>query len=385
MEDRRGRVRWALVESEQSTEQGPGATAAERTGIWRRLTRRRPLPSVALLATSVLLVAAVVIPAPYVVESAGPTFNTVGTHDDKQLVKIGGAPTYPSDGQLDLTTVYVTGGPSGRLNAVNALLGWLDPADAVIPEDTLYPPQTTRQEVDDSNAAAMATSQDDSVAAALSYLHRPYTTTLTVHGVVGGGASDGVLEAGDELVAVEGTKVTSLQQLRSRLDAAGSHGADVTVRRGGETLTRHVDLTQQEGSSSWQLGVYLVPRYDFPVSVDFQLEQVGGPSAGMMFALGIIEELTPGSMAGDQHIAGTGTITADGTVGPIGGIRQKLQGAADSGATYFLAPSENCSEITGHVPDGLTVVEVGTLTEAVGAVEHAAAGSVSDLPSCGTR
>lgn len=101
----------------------------------------------------------------------------------------------------------------------------------------------------------------------------------------------------------------------------------------------------------------------------------------MMFALGIIEELTPGSMAGDEHIAGTGTITADGAVGPIGGIRQKLEGAADSGASYFLAPTENCSEVTGHVPEGLTVVEVATLGEAVNAVEQAAAGNVSGSPA----
>ena len=331
------------------------------------------------------MVAGVVLPAPYVIEAAGPTFNTVGTADDKQLVKIDGAPTYPSDGQLDLTTVYVKGGPSGRVNSVNAVLGWLDPSQAVVPEDTLYPPETTSKQVDESNAAAMTTSQEDSVAAAMGYLDKPYTTTLTVHAVVPDGPAEGTLRAGDELVSVNGTRVTSLKQLRSLLDAAAGRGADVAVRSGGATRTEHVRLRQDQNTASWQLGVYLVPHYDFPVDVDFQLDQVGGPSAGMMFALGIIEELTPGSMAGDRHIAGTGTISADGAVGPIGGIRQKLEGAADSGAEYFLAPRENCDEVVDHVPDGLTVVEVGTLGEAVGAVEHAAAGSVADLPSCGTR
>ena len=362
----------------------PGKTTAGTTAA-RGRPRRWSLPTVSLVATSSLLVAGVVLPAPYVIEAAGPTFNTVGAHQDKQLVKIQGAPTYPSDGQLDLTTVYVTGGPSGRINSINALLGWLDPSDAVIPEDTLYPPETTGQEVDDSNAAAMASSQDESVAAALDHLGTQYTTTLSVHAVVEGGPAQGKLRAGDELVSVDGSPVTSLGQLRSHLDEAGSEGADVTVRRDGATATEHVELTRGEDGTSWQLGVYLVPSYDFPVDVEFQLEQVGGPSAGMMFALGIIEELTPGSMAGDEHIAGTGTITADGAVGPIGGIRQKLEGAADSGASYFLAPTENCSEVTGHVPEGLTVVEVATLGEAVNAVEQAAAGNVSGLPSCGTR
>ncbi|MDO4918899.1 PDZ domain-containing protein [Kocuria sp.] len=365
------------------TAQNPENATARRPGRWRR--RRPSLPQLALAGTSVLMVAGVVLPAPYVVEAAGPTFNTLGSQDDKQLVKITGAPTYPSRGQLDLTTVYVKGGPSGRINSVTALLGWLDPSQAVVPEDTMYPPQTTRQQVEDSNAAAMTTSQDDSVAAALGYLGKSYTTTLTVHATVPGRPADGTLRAGDELVSVGGTAVTSLAQLHSLLDAAGSRGADVTVRNNGATRTEHVGLTRDGDSGGWQLGVYLVPHYDFPVDVDFQLDQVGGPSAGMMFALGIIEELTPGSMAGDRHIAGTGTIAPDGTVGPIGGIRQKLEGAADSGATYFLAPHENCDEVTGHVPDGLTVVEVSSLGEAVGAVEHAAAGSVADLPSCGTR
>lgn len=352
----------------------------------RRLRVRRPsLPSAALAGMSILLVAGVVLPAPYVIEAAGPTFNTVGSIDDKQLVKITGAKTYPSDGQLDLTTVYVKGGPSGRINSVNAVLGWLDPTQAVIPEDTLYPPETSGQQVEASNAAAMTTSQEDSVAAAMTYLDRPFTTTLTVHAVVHEGPADGVLRSGDEIAAVDGKEVTSLARLRELLDDAGSKGAQVTVRRDGKSVTEHVDLQRSEGSSRWQLGVYLVPDYDFPVDVDFQLDQVGGPSAGTMFALGIIEELTPGSMAGDKHIAGTGTIAADGTVGPIGGIRQKLEGAKDAGASYFLAPSGNCDEVVDHVPDGLTVVQVDTLGEAVNAVEQAAAGNVSDLPSCGTR
>lgn len=358
---------------------------AEQKGRWRARVRRPSLPSAALAGMSVLLVAGVVLPAPYVIEAAGPTFNTVGSHDDKQLVKITGAETYPSDGQLDLTTVYVRGGPSGRINSINAILGWLDPTDAVLPEDTLYPPQTTGEQVDESNAAAMTTSQEDSVAAAMTYLDKPFTTTLTVHALVPGGPAEGVLQAGDELVSVNGTHVTSLEGLRGQLDAAGADGAELTVRRDGKEITKQVKLTRDADGSRWQLGVYLLPHYDFPVDVDFQLEQVGGPSAGTMLALGIIEELTPGSMAGDQHIAGTGTISPDGTVGPIGGIRQKLEGAKDAGASYFLAPSQNCDEVVDHVPDGLTVVEIDTLGEAVSAVEHAAAGNVTDLPSCGTR
>lgn len=356
-----------------------------RGGSEPRKRRRGSLETVSLAGMAVLLVAGVVAPAPFVVESAGPTFNTVGEYEGHQLVRIEGAKSYPSGGRLDLTTVYVAGGPSGRVNSINALLGWFDPTESVLPQDTVYPAEMTGQQVEDSNVAAMETSQEDSVAAALGHLGEPYDTTLRVHASMPGTPAEKVLKAGDVLVAVDGQTVTGLEALRAALDRAGERGVELTVRRDGRTLSRHVGLVRDEGTGRWQLGVYLIPDYDFPVTVDFQLDQVGGPSAGMMFALGIVEELTPGSMVGSQHVAGTGTITPDGTVGPIGGIRQKLEGASRAGARYFLAPRDNCDEVTAHVPDGLQVVAVATLDDAVSAVEHAAAEDVSDLPSCGTR
>lgn len=352
---------------------------------WTRWRKKQSLESVGLMGTAALLIAGVVLPAPFVVESSGPTFNTVGEYEDQQLVSIEGAQTYPSDGKLDLTTVYVKGGPAGRVNAVNVLMAWFDPTDTVLPEDAVYDPTLTGQEVDESNAAAMQTSQEDSVAAALDYLDKPYKTTLQVHASIPDTPADGVLEPGDTLLAMNSEPITELDQLRDGLDEAGEKGVDLTVKRGEETVTHHVDLSRSEDTGRWQLGVYLTPEYDFPFTVDFELEQVGGPSAGMMFALGVIEELTPGSMVGTEHVAGTGTITPQGEVGPIGGIRQKLEGSAEAGARYFLAPSGNCNEVRGHVPEGMDVIEVETLGEAVNAVEQTAAGNVSSLPSCGTR
>ncbi|NKF31482.1 ATP-dependent serine peptidase containing a PDZ domain protein, partial [Pseudomonas sp. BGM005] len=119
------------------------------------------------------------------------------------------------------------------------------------------------------------------------------------------------------------------------------------------------------------------------IDVTLQLDNVGGPSAGMMFALGIVDTLTPGELNGGENIAGTGTIEADGTVGPIGGIRQKLYGARDAGAEFFLAPQSNCDEVTGHVPDGLTVISTGTLDDSLAALEVIAdGGDVESLPTC---
>jgi Lon-like protease len=131
------------------------------------------------------------------------------------------------------------------------------------------------------------------------------------------------------------------------------------------------------------VGIIVGGEYDFPVDVAIQLENVGGPSAGMMFALGIIDKLTPGELNGGEQVAGTGTIAGDGTVGPIGGIRQKLYGAKDAGATWFLAPTSNCDEVSGHIPDGLSVFSVDTLDDALAALEVIAdGGDTSTLPTC---
>ncbi|MBN9170726.1 MAG: ATP-dependent serine peptidase containing a PDZ domain protein, partial [Microbacterium sp.] len=120
-----------------------------------------------------------------------------------------------------------------------------------------------------------------------------------------------------------------------------------------------------------------------PIDVTIQLNNVGGPSAGMMFALGIMDTLTPGQLNGGKSIAGTGTITADGTVGPIGGIRQKLYGAKEAGASYFLAPDSNCDEVVGHVPSGLRVFAVKKLDDSLAVLDALRSGGDLDaLPTC---
>jgi PDZ domain-containing protein len=352
----------------------------------RRGLRRRSLESWALLGSVGLLLAGTVLPAPYVIEAPGPTFNTVGEHDGRQLLGVTGAPTYPSDSVLDLTTVYVTGGPSQNVNVLTVLGSWLDPSASVVPADSLYPRDVSGQDLESASLLAMTDSQENSVAAALDHLDIAFDTELSVHGTVPDGPAHGVLENGDVLRGVDGSPVTSVSALKSALDAAGEQGVRLQVERSGEVRDVAVDTVRDEASGNRQLGVLLVPAFDFPVDVDFELDEVGGPSAGMMFALGIVDELTPGSIAGDRHLAGTGTITPEGDVGPIGGIRQKLEGAREAGAEIFLAPEGNCAEVRGHVPEGLTVVSVRTLDDAVAAAEAAAGGGdLAALPGCAPR
>ena len=124
-------------------------------------------------------------------------------------------------------------------------------------------------------------------------------------------------------------------------------------------------------------------HYTFPFEVMIQLNNVGGPSAGQMFALGIIDKLTTGKLNGGDHVAGTGTIDNEGNVGAIGGIRQKMYAAKDAGNSWFLAPQSNCDEVTGHIPSGLTVFAVKTLDDSLAVMKAISShSSTAGLPSC---
>ncbi|OMH35291.1 signal protein PDZ [Tersicoccus sp. Bi-70] len=345
----------------------------------RRVTTLGVSTTVAVLCGALALA----LPAPFVAESPGPTFNTVGTVDGHRLISVSGHTSYPTTGNLDLTTVYVNGGPNGALTAVGALGAWLDPTRSVVPTELLYPPDVTTEQVEQSNSAAMTSSQQEAIAAALSHEKIAFTRTLTVAQVVDDTPASGRLRDGDVVEKVAGRAVNGIEDVRSAVGAAAGKPVALQVRNGGTTRT--VSVTPARGASgNWQLGVALAATYRFPFSVTIALDNVGGPSAGMMFALGIIDTITPGPLTGGRHVAGTGTISSDGTVGAIGGIAQKMVGAHDEGAQVFLAPGANCSDVVGHIPDGLRVVRVDTLDDAVRAVETAASGGdVDALPRCG--
>lgn len=193
--------------------------------------------------------------------------------------------------------------------------------------------------------------------------------------------------AGDVILSVNGETATDVDALRAALAANGTDApASIVVRHeDGTEETVSITPTLSEQTDAPALGISATYDYDFPFDVQIQLNDVGGPSAGMMFALGIIDMLTPGELNGGQNVAGTGTIDAAGDVGPIGGIRQKLYGARDAGATWFLAPATNCDEVVGNVPDGLTVFAVSTLSDSMTALQTIAdGGDTAALPSCDT-
>jgi Lon-like protease len=343
--------------------------------------------TVTLLVTAPLLAVLAVLtfalPVPYVVLSPGPVFNALGEIGGTPVVSIDGAPTYPTDGVLDVTTVYETGGPGSRVSLVGAVKAWLDPGSDVVPRELLFPDGTDQTENDQRSVEEMELSQQTAVAAALRYLDKPVRTVTAVGSVQAGSPAVGKLRAGDQFVTIDGQRVHSPDQVRKLISArTPGDPVDLVMRRDGELVpVTVVTEAAEDDPSRAVVGVMPTLVYVSPVDVTISLANVGGPSAGLMFSLSIVDKMTPGSLTGGQRVAGTGTIDAQGKVGAIGGIQQKMAGASDEGAELFLAPFTNCSDVVGHVPDGLTVVPVRSLSDAVGVVERFVDGE-RGLPSC---
>jgi Lon-like protease len=343
------------------------------------MSRRTLTLLIAGLATVAALAVAVLVPVPYVILGPGPTLNTLGTQSGQPLITVPGHRTYPTSGHLNMVTVSYEGGPGTDLNIFQALRAWLDPSEAVVPESELFPAGQSAQQTQAQDTAEMTDSQETAQAAALTALHIPYQTQVDVVATVPGAPAAKVLKAGDVITAVDGVAVTGETQLTTLIT---SHPAGSVLRlsvlRSGKALSLSVATKESGGKPI--IGVAVQENYKFPFTVKISVGDIGGPSAGMMFALGIIDKLTPLNLTGGKFIAGTGEITAAGQVEAIGGIQQKMVGARDAGATVFLAPASNCSDVVGAIPAGLRVVKVSTLSQAMTYLEDLKAGK--PVPSC---
>ena len=326
----------------------------------------------------ILLGAAMFIPVPYVMTSPGPVFNTIGEVNEIELISISGTETYPTEGELDMTTVSEYGGPQEGLDMFQAIWGWIDPDRRVVPRESVYPEGETEEENAARNVEAFSTSQSYAIAAAMDYLDQPIKEQVIVTSVGLDTPAQDKLRAGDEILTVDGVPMTTPEQV---VEAVRSKpiGTDLnfSVMRGGTKLevvvtseTRSDDPeTEQNEATIPYIGIGIDINYSAEFEIKFGVTGVGGPSAGTLFAIGIIDKLTPGALTQGKIIAGTGTIDPDGNVGEIGGIRQKLIGARDAGAVLFLAPAGNCDEVIGHIPDGLTVAAIETLEDAMDEIE----------------
>ena len=351
------------------------------------MSRRTWASLLAVVLVVGLSVVAALKPVPYVTFSPGPTINVLSSHDDRSIITVTGHKTYRDKGALRLTTV-VPSGPSEKVSIPTMVFAWLDPDRAVYPRATLYGEKDTRQTVRDESAAQMASSQDNAIASALGALDIAFTTKVGVAAVEKGGPADGKLEPGDIIVSVNGKDVDGVSQVTDMIRPlpVGST-VEMTVRRGGKLQrARLVTTSAADDPKASAVRVSIqAAGYVFPFKVELKLDQnIGGPSAGLMFATGIYDVLTPGSLTGGKTIAGTGEIDGEGKVGAIGGIQQKLVGAQSDGAKLFLVPAENCAEALGgnYDPDKMRLVKVTTLDDAIEDVQKWVKDPDAQLPRC---
>jgi PDZ domain-containing protein len=344
------------------------------------MSRRSLTLLIASIGTAAAIAVSVFVPVPYVILGPGPTLNTLGNDSSgKPLITISGHPVHRTTGHLNLVTVSYQGGPGDNLNIFTALAAWLNPREAVVPEQELFAPGQSQQQTQQQDTQEMTGSQQTATAAALTQLHIAYSTQVVVAQAERGFPAYGVLKAGDVITAVNGKPVTN-QAILTKLIYARPAGStlNVTITRGGQTKQVQVGTKQSGGHPV--MGVKIQEEYNFPFTIKISVGDIGGPSAGMMFALGIVDKLSNLDLTGGRFIAGTGEINASGQVQPIGGIQQKMLGARNAGATIFLTPAANCPDAKGAVPAGLRLVKVSTLNQAVTYLEDLKTGQF--VPSC---
>lgn len=346
------------------------------------LDRRSIVLAISGLGAAMLVAILSVLPAAFALGGPGPTFDTLAEQDGVPTVEISGAPVFPASGELRLTTVTVARTSETPFTLGRVLRDWASPSAYVTPEEEVFGTPEQEQEFEEQSEQAWITSQEAATVAALEALGEPVPATLTVARIDETSHAAGLLENGDVIVGVDGEAVDTFTGLS---DAVGERapGDDVTVEylRGGESQEATF-ATLDDGAGAAIMGIWIDPQFDLPIDVTVNVAEVSGPSAGLMFSLGIMDQLTEVDELGGEKVAGTGTISVGGDVGPIGGIRMKMHGARDAGSTSFLSPADNCPEVVGNVPDGLDVFSVDTLDDAYAAITAIGAGDTSALATC---
>lgn len=346
-----------------------------------RRTASLTLAGVLLVA---LVTVAFTVPMPYVVLSPGVTENTLGSHEGEPVIDISGYRTYPTSGHLDLTTVSVTS-PDYQPRLPEVLQAWWSRRQIVLPRDVIYPPEQTVTEVKQENEQQMVNSQDAAIAAGLAEAGLD-ALDIEVRDVIAGAPAEGELREGDVITSVDGTAVESTADAVAAIsDRAPGDQVTLGILRGDQSEDIELGTeSSPDDPDAARIGIALDDVVDPPFEIDISLGQdIGGPSAGLMFSLAIYDLITPGALTGGHFIAGTGTIDPAGNVGLIGGVQQKIAGAFESGATVFLVPSGDCVEASqSDLADDVELVEVSTITEAVSALDALNAGDAATIPRC---
>ena len=348
-------------------------------------SRRYLTMVVASLSVIALTCVAFLVPVPYVTMKPGPAFDTLGDFNDEPMFTFEkGVKTYPTDGSLDFTTVSVTSAES-KVSLGVALSAFIDDDTAVVPRSFLYRQDESAEDSKKTGRAELASSKDSSRVAGLRAAGYTVPEMPTVDSLNDDAAAQGKLRVGDQIRGVDGRRTPSAQAVVDAV-AKVEPGDTITVeytRDGTKGSVRIVTKPDPKDEDLPRIGVALRSKFEFPIEITNNVgDQIGGPSAGTMFALAIYDRLTPGTLTGGRTIAGTGEITPEGTVGPIGGIRQKIAGAAKDDAEIFLVPAENCREAVQGDDNGMELVKVTKLDDAITSLEALAKDPEASVPRC---
>lgn len=346
---------------------------------------------VAVPAVLALLAFAAFQGLPFATFAPGGTIDVLGADGNAaEVVQVDGREVFRDVGQLRLTTVRVSpaGDPpeTAYLSLGRLMQMWFDGDDAVYPYSSVHQDGETAESTREEGAVQMATSQDDAVFVALAEDGIDVPQALQVAAVTADMPSEGVLEVGDHLTSINGTDVPDDVALRKAIQQApADQPIAIGIERAGKAMTVEVTPVEQTIEGKQRLLIGITPGYDyvFPFDVNINIsDNIGGPSAGLIFSLAVYDTITPGSLTGGARVAGTGEIAPDGTVGPIGGIQQKIAGARAEGTDLFLVPEDNCSDALGAENGDMQLVRASTMHEVRLALEAYAADPGATLPSC---
>ena len=314
---------------------------------------------------------------PYAAEGPGPTINTLGQVDGEDVVSISGADLDETEGNLNMTTVSVRSG----MTLSQVISRWLFTDDTIVPIEQIFPPGQSTEEVEESNRTAFISSESSATIAAMNYLNIP--VEVEVAEVLTDSAATGIFEPGDKLLSIDGTEISTPGDAQT-IVRSKAPGDEITISYERNDAESQATITLREhpdDSSVALLGISMLSVPSSAIEVDYNLEDIGGPSAGMMFSLAVVDKLSPGALNGGKFVAGTGTIAEDGSVGPIGGIAHKVRAAEDAGAEVFLSPADNCAEAMSAKPQDMTILKVDSLSQAID--QMAAYNEGSDFQTCG--
>lgn len=349
----------------------PAPTVSEATSAVeaRGLRRRRWALIVAVVLLTSSVIGAAVLPVPY--EALRPG----SVRPVKEQLKVGGVPSYPPTGSIGFTTVTV-----GSTTLLEALAGWLDDDVDVLPKDRVLGGRS-EDENRRYNAQLMDTSKLTAIAVALRYLGEKVsirTSGVVVRQVVERSPAAAALELDDVIVAVDGTAVDAPDELGDLLQPGGPGAThSLTLERpAGSNHQIKVEVTTIEAPDDVERAIIGIAEledrivdYDFPIDVTIDSGTVGGPSAGLAFTLAVLDVLTSGELTGGHKVAVTGTMALDGTVGPVGGGAQKAIAVRDAGYDTFLVPLDELAEVREAVGHDVRVIAVGSLEEALLALD----------------